>query len=549
MISKEPLFRKLNIFILMSFLAFSHFATAANDLSNASSASAVSSASTPAPNIRSTQKPHSAQNSIPAHTSAPNFPQNPNLDNVFNSFDPPGAPVPARIRLIFNNEDAWYARWNILNQAKKSIVCTYFIVDKDVFGMSFLGLLRKKAQEGVKIRLMIDDRFFAQERKFMDYDELDEIARFPNVEIKMYNSIPKVIFDRIRDWENVMVSDHDKIIIIDGNLSMTGGRNIGRNYFIQYGEDPNVFADMDVVIQGKNLADRLLMAFEEEWGCIRNSTIKPDLVNLVDQSDNLDLAYRVMNRYLLGAGVEDPTKLNVSDSFKKILQKYNSEIVKYKKLSSYSSFQLFQGEREKPIKILDKNSKFGPRDDIRNNLLKLFDAAKNEILIQNAYVVLEDDIWAGLKRASDRGVKIVINTNSGESTNHESTVAFFMNDWKKILTDMKNARILVFPKGERCLHTKAFAIDRQVAVIGTYNLDPLSAVVNSEEMAVINDRPFATRTALHMCEDFKRCLEYKIEIDRDNNIKVIFGPEEHTSTEIMKKLNFLRKIQWIRPLI
>ncbi|MBF0405761.1 MAG: phosphatidylserine/phosphatidylglycerophosphate/cardiolipin synthase family protein [Candidatus Riflebacteria bacterium] len=477
------------------------------------------------------------------------LPVNEDLNDLFVSLHPAGDPAPAMSRLITDNAEAWYARWKMFEMAKKSIDCTYFIVDQDIFGKSFLGLIRKKAREGLKIRLMIDDRFLRGAKKLSDYDELDEIARFKNVQIKIYNPIPKAVLKAVSDFRTVMVSNHDKIILIDDELSMVGGRNIGKDYFVQYGEFKNVFSDMDIVINSKEVAKSLRLAFEEEWESLRNSFVKPDLFNLVDQTVPLDLAYRVMNRYLMQGDINLPEKLDVSDSLKECLIKYNSEIVKYKQLSAYSAFNMFQGEHPKKIKIIDKHSMFGPKDDISGNILKMIDKCKHEILIQNAYVVLDIKTWAALKRASERGVKIIINTNSGESTNHGSTVAFFLNDWKNILSDMPTARILVFPKGERCLHTKAFVFDQQFVVAGTYNLDPLSQVINSEVMAVINDKGLARKIAGYMDKDFARCLEYKIEKDSKGNIKVLFGPEDHTSEEVMKKLNFMRKIQWIRPLI
>jgi phosphatidylserine/phosphatidylglycerophosphate/cardiolipin synthase-like enzyme len=179
----------------------------------------------------------------------------------------------------------------------------------------------------------------------------------------------------------------------------------------------------------------------------------------------------------------------------------------------------------------------------------MIDACRSEILIQNAYVVLDEAAEAALRRASKRGVKIILCTNSGESTNHPSTVAFFLTDWKRLLATMPTARILVYPKGMPCIHTKAFVFDRQIAVVGTYNLDPLSMVINSEVVTVINNRPFARRLALRMEKDFARCLEYKIRKEANGRIKVIFGPDAHTEAEVMKKLERFGRMKFLRPLI
>lgn len=477
------------------------------------------------------------------------LPANAALQEVFASFPAADPNILARTRLINDNEEAWYARWHLLESARTSIVSTYFIVDNDIFGWSFLGLLQKKAREGVKVRLMIDGRFLRGARKIGDFDELQELARFPNVDVRLYNPVGQSLLHVFQDLRQVLLSNHDKIIIIDGKLTMTGGRNIGADYFCQPGEHDNVFRDMDVVFAGPNVVQQLQQAFDEEWKNLRNVPVKADSINFRDQTAKLDLAYRVMNRYLQNRSlfpVDDP---KVGPGLRKQLKIYNDEIVKYKKLSSFASFELFRGERLKPVKILDQHSMLGTREDIGPNLIRMIDACKHEILIQNAYVVLSDEAEKALARAAARGVKVVLNTNSGASTNHGSTVAFFMNDWQRLLGTMPGARILVFPAGSPCLHTKAFVFDRQVAVVGTYNLDPLSDVVNSEVVAVINDFPFSEMTARRMEREFKECVEYKIELQADGRIRTVFGPEDHLSAEMVKKLNRLRKFQWIRPLI
>lgn len=477
------------------------------------------------------------------------LPANAALQSVFNSFPTADANILARTRLLSGNEEAWYARWQMLESARSSIVSTYFIVDNDIFGWSFLGLLQKKAREGVKVRLMIDARFLRGARKIGDFDELEELARMPNVEVRLYNPVGRSLLHVFQDLRQVLLSNHDKIIIIDGKLAMTGGRNIGADYFCQPGEHDNVFRDMDVAVVGPNVVKHLQQAFDEEWNMLRNTPVRPDFVNLRDQTAKLDLAYRVMTRYLQGRGVFPTEGADAAGSMKKQLDIYNREIVKYRKLSSYASFEMFRGERLKPVKILDKHSMLGTREDIGPNLIRLIDACKHEILLQNAYVVLSPEAEKALARAAARGVKIVLNTNSGASTNHGSTVAFFMNDWQRLLATMPGARILVFPAGSPCLHTKAFVFDRQVTVVGTYNLDPLSDVVNSEVVAVIQDFPFSEMTARRMEREFSECLEYRIDLQPDGSIRTVFGPEDHLSAEMVKKLNRLRKFQWIRPLI
>ena len=176
------------------------------------------------------------------------------------------------------------------------------------------------------------------------------------------------------------------------------------------------------------------------------------------------------------------------------------------------------------------------------------DAAESEIIIQNPYVVLTEEARAAIKRASDRGVKVIIHTNSPMSSDSLLTQAMFIGDWKGILKDMPNVRIFGYKLSTK-LHSKVFVFDRKIAVIGTYNMDYVSEQINSEVVAVIKSRPFANQVAGKIMRDIEDSHEYKIKVERDGSIKTIFGPESHSDKAVIDRLNMLQKLQWLRPLI
>jgi len=53
------------------------------------------------------------------------------------------------------------------------------------------------------------------------------------------------------------------------------------------------------------------------------------------------------------------------------------------------------------------------------------------------------------------------------------------------------------------LHAKSMAIDDEIAVIGTFNLDPRSANLNTECIAVVYDSKIATSLSEAMNNDMK----------------------------------------------
>lgn len=462
-----------------------------------------------------------------------------------NTFDPD-----AKIRFLPENVNAWFARWSILDNAKESIDVTYFIVEQDIFGMSMLGMLYKKAKQGVKIRLMVDARGTkGLTRKLIGQDVLQEMVKMKNVQIRVFNPVHRKLQALFDDLRKIAASNHDKIILVDNEYLITGGRNISKSYFVDPKDIASVYRDTDVLIQSKKVARQACMAFEEEFKSGGTFKIYQDLFGNADtMSKSLELAYTAMRRHITGGGLFKVPSPQLSKEANTLLKKYNDELSQYKSMRHFASFRLFQGERSYPTRILDKHSINGPRNDITNNLAALMDAAETEIIIQNPYVVLTDVAQAAIKRASDRGVKVIIHTNSPMSSDSLLTQAMFIGDWKNILKEMPNVRIFGYKLATK-LHSKVFVFDRKVAVIGTYNMDPVSEQINSEVIAVTKSKAFATQVALKIWSDIKDSHEYKIKVESDGSVKTIFGPETHSDKKVMDRLNKLQKLQWLRPMI
>jgi phosphatidylserine/phosphatidylglycerophosphate/cardiolipin synthase-like enzyme len=155
-----------------------------------------------------------------------------------------------------------------------------------------------------------------------------------------------------------------------------------------------------------------------------------------------------------------------------------------------------------------------------------------------------------LKKASQRGVKLIFFTASPQSSDEPLVQGIFVKDWKNILKDFPTARLFVTDK--RPLHSKIFIFDRKLTIIGTYNFDPLSQNINSEVMSAILSEKFANELVgkLQKLID-KYCVEYKLKILPDGTEKVIFGPENHCDKMHLLKLKLIfRQIaKLIRPLI
>lgn len=130
------------------------------------------------------------------------------------------------------------ARVNLIRRAKSSIVAEYFIFNTDTAGRIISKELASAAQRGVKVRLLIDksiavfafDEFYAKEMA----------AR--GVEVRYYNAAS------IWRVSSVQFRTHRKMIVVDDKELITGGRNIGDDYF-DLSHEFN-FDDADVHVTG-----------------------------------------------------------------------------------------------------------------------------------------------------------------------------------------------------------------------------------------------------------------------------------------------------------
>lgn len=124
----------------------------------------------------------------------------------------------------------------------------------------------------------------------------------------------------------------------------------------------------------------------------------------------------------------------------------------------------------------------------------------------------------------------------------------FCKEWKELMRDCPTMRIMAF-RGRNKLHAKVFVLDRKVTVIGSYNLDPLSDEVNSEEVVVIDSPDFAVQNVKRIEADLGESVEYRIKVEGDGGLTEVYGPSHHVAPEIIQKVNKLGWLTMIRPMI
>lgn len=452
----------------------------------------------------------------------------------------------AEVSLFYSNSQAWYSRWKTLNEARHSIDVQYFIMDKDIFGYSLLGVLLKKAKEGLKIRLLLDARGTKKlTRKLLGQDLLQELTEYPNVEVKVFNPVHSNLLLVFKDPRKLISSNHDKIIVVDNEYAIIGGRNVSMDYFLEPEDHPGAYRDCDVVIKSSEISEQLDAAFDEEFAKLVTYSITKELWGNVDvMSDYLDAGHDVMNSHINNERFVMPR--NANKKYLTAAAEFQKEISGYDNLRSYTGFDPFANSVIAPAKIIDKHSISGPRNDITDQMIRYIDGCKSEVVIQNPYVVLTERMFNALKRAGRRGIPIFMHTNSPASTDSLATQAMFYADWKRIFAEIPNIRIFVY-KGANKLHAKNWVFDHKIGVVGTYNLDYLSEEVNSEVVAAIKSLEFAKQLRDEIFVDIAKSDEYEVSFSSTGEVEAVKGPDDLPGKnfwllKFISKLSFLKKI-------
>lgn len=431
----------------------------------------------------------------------------------------------SEIGLFYSNSKAWYSRWKTIEDARRSIDIQYFIMDQDIFGYSLLGLLLKKAQQGVKIRLMLDARGTKKfTRKLVGQDFLQELTEFPNVQVKVFNPVHTNLLSAFTDLAKLMASNHDKIVVVDDEIAIIGGRNVSMDYFLEPEDHSGAYRDCDVLIKSSEVAQQLDFAFDEEFSKLKSYNIASELWGNIDvMSDTLNAAYDTMFSHILNERFSAQASAN--KKYLKAAAEFTKELSGYSHLRDYAGFDRFADAVEAPVKIIDKHSLGGPRNDITDQMIKYIDGCKREVLIQNPYVVLTERMFNALKRAGRRGIPIIMHTNSPASTDSLATQAMFYADWKRVFKEIPGIKIYVY-KGSNKLHAKNWVFDRKIGVVGTYNLDYMSEQINSEVVAAVKSAEFAKQLRDGIFSDISISAQYQVNISDTGEVESVLGPDD-----------------------
>ena len=168
-----------------------------------------------------------------------------------------------------------------IEKAQNFIFLEYFIIDQGIMWDSILKILKKKVEQGVKVRVLYDGMCSIFQLPKNYSKKLKEAG----IECKLFAPIKPVISTIYNN------RDHRKIAIIDGKIAFTGGINLADEYINAY-ERFGYWKDSAIMLKGKAVQSFTKM-FLDMWYIdeLKYENYNPYLIDYEIESDSYIMPY------------------------------------------------------------------------------------------------------------------------------------------------------------------------------------------------------------------------------------------------------------------
>lgn len=363
-------------------------------------------------------------------------------------------------RILNNEKDALQCRIDLIQQAGKGdeVLLSTYIIRDDIVGLTMLQLLAEAEQRGAVVHLLVDDLGNRLPNSLLRY--LEEIG----VENRTFN---------IRHWAKfrTMVDRmHGKMLITQQKNMIIGGRNLKEQYYTL--DSVSNFLDREVLVLSDSAVAEARRHFYSMW----------DYRQLTNHKRKGKLSEEQRHKWKTAMAVAPAAlrrrigiSLQTQRDWTKGVEPADNPV-------HFVHDNFYRKEGKKRIRKPRKDSQ------CTRELIALVDSAKISLDIENAYFSPTYRWWKALKRASNRGVRIRLLTNSAYSNDVPLLQAVYRYKRKRYL----RAGIEIWEYwGKKMLHTKAMVIDGHISMVGSYNLDVKSQRFNTEVAVWVDDGSIA----------------------------------------------------------
>lgn len=394
-------------------------------------------------------------------------------------------PGKSGIHTLNSGIDAFAARIVLARAAQRSLDLQYYVWHGDTTGRLLAQAVWEAAERGVRVRILIDDANMAGlDRMFAALDA------HPRIDVRLFNPFANRSFrlgDFISDFARVNRRMHNKSFTADNQVAIVGGRNVGDEY---YGADPNIaFQDLDLLAVGPVVRE-VSVEFDLYWN-----------------SGSAYPAASVIPQIPLGESTEeltrDWTKVHNDPSARRYIDAARTtplltQLLARELTLEWASARVFNDD---PAKVLLPPESSDAR--MIPHLERAMGRPTRELDMVSPYFVPGEEGTEGLVALARQGVSVRVLTNSFAATDVRPVHAGYARYRPELVRGgVRMFELKPTATGDHAhheaasaaaLHAKTFAVDRARVFVGSFNLDPRSARLNTEMGIVVESPSLATR--------------------------------------------------------
>jgi putative cardiolipin synthase len=455
----------------------------------------------------------------------PDHAQPPRADSAF-------APIEERVRrahgneasgfrLLDRSEDALRWRLALADSARHTLDLQYYGWSGDDVGVLLLKHVLDAADRGVQVRIILDDLDTLLNDGKLPGERDKGIAMVhahPNIRVQLFNawksrSLVARGAEFAASLERLNHRMHNKQMIADNTVAIIGGRNIA-NQYMGLNEEFN-FEDLDVLGVGP-VARSASAAFDRFWNS--EWVLSVTQLQTAVSEDNAKSLVSAMVTILEESEALVRMPLQAED--------WTAELDALPGALSVGTSRV----------VTDS-----PDPDVSHKMpaaiLDLVMSVEREVMFSNAYVIPGEKMIDAVREITGRGVKVRVLTNSLASQDVPAVNSKYRK-WRKPLVEagvelhelrpdaaIRKSVVDTSPVESKSLslHTKAIVVDRVRVFIGSMNLDPRSADLNSEMGVVIESPDLAQKLADIMDRGMLPDNSWRVELDAKGKLRWVSG--------------------------
>ncbi|HEX2540431.1 MAG TPA: phospholipase D family protein [Caldimonas sp.] len=403
-------------------------------------------------------------------------------------------PGESGFRLLPGGREAFEARTALIRRAERSIDVQYYLVASDDTGLAFLRELRDAGRRGVRVHVLIDDLYATGQDAL-----LAALAANPNVEVRLFNPLParsggmtRRVALSLHEFSRINRRMHNKLLIADGSFAVTGGRNIADEYFDR-SEKAN-FIDMDVLSAGPVVGEMAAL-FDRFW----NADAAYPVASLARPA----AVAAAFDAHAAPAAASDDPDRSGGRTLDAELAAGGVDLVT-------AAVELLADAPSK------SDAAAPPSPTVADAHLDLVRSARSSVQLASPYFIPGAKGMKALAEVRARDVEVSVLTNSLATTD-EPLVHL---GYARYRTALLNAGVSlheliggVAPPGSHSvlgagsgrggsfgrLHSKLTVVDGERLFVGSLNIDPRSALFNTESGLVIH--------SAELCAEASRFLD------------------------------------------